>query len=394
LEVDLVSEGSSAVAEADEGLKLAFLGDPNSIHVRRWVTFFAERGHRVTLLVPRGLAVDPGLPPSIDLEVIVRFSPRSLLAPVSLVRSCWSVRRAVARLRPDILNAHFLTIHGWHAWLSGFHPYAITLWGSDIYVGPRRWRAVRIMARLALRSADMVMANSESLLHAALALGAVPDRAAIVQWGVDLTRFGPGPDPAALRERLGLRGRRVIFSPRGLRPIYRQGVVVEALAQLPSDVVVVMSARHGTAEGIAAVRRRIDDLGLADRAVIVPDISDADMPDLYRLAEVVVSVPASDSTSSSILEALACERQIVASDLPSVREWLFDLDPESLVPVDDAPATAAAIARALARNDAQRSEIGRRGRAIVGERADQANSLRVVEELYMRLHRESAGAAR
>ena len=389
-----MSEGSSAVAEADEGLKLAFLGDPNSIHVRRWVTFFAERGHRVTLLVPRGLAVDPGLPPSIDLEVIVRFSPRSLLAPVSLVRSCWSVRRAVARLRPDILNAHFLTIHGWHAWLSGFHPYAITLWGSDIYVGPRRWRAVRIMAGLALRSADMVMANSESLLHAALALGAVPDRAAIVQWGVDLTRFGPGPDPAALRERLGLRGRRVIFSPRGLRPIYRQGVVVEALAQLPSDVVVVMSARHGTAEGIAAVRRRIDDLGLADRAVIVPDISDADMPDLYRLAEVVVSVPASDSTSSSILEALACERQIVASDLPSVREWLFDLDPESLVPVDDAPATAAAIARALARNDAQRSEIGRRGRAIVGERADQAKSLRVVEELYMRLHRESAGAAR
>ncbi len=388
-----MSEGSSAVAEADEGLKLAFLGDPNSIHVRRWVTFFAERGHRVTLLVPRGLAVDPGLPPSIDLEVIVRFSPRSLLAPVSLVRSCWSVRRAVARLRPDILNAHFLTIHGWHAWLSGFHPYAITLWGSDIYVGPRRWRAVRIMAGLALRSADMVMANSESLLHAALALGAVPDRAAIVQWGVDLTRFGPGPDPAALRERLGLQGRRVIFSPRGLRPIYRQGVVVEALAQLPPTVV-VMSARHGTAEGIAAVRRRIDDLGLADRAVIVPDISDADMPDLYRLAEVVVSVPASNSTSSSILEALASERQIVASDLPSVREWLFDLDPESLVPVDDASATAAAIARALARNDAQRSEIGRRGRAIVGERADQAKSLRAVEELYMRLHRESAGAAR
>ena len=389
-----MSEGSSAVAEADEGLKLAFLGDPNSIHVRRWVTFFAERGHRVTLLVPRGLAVDPGLPPSIALEVIVRFSPRSLLAPVSLVRSCWSVRRAVARLRPDILNAHFLTIHGWHAWLSGFHPYAITLWGSDIYVGPRRWRAVRIMAGLALRSADMVMANSESLLHAALALGAVPDRAAIVQWGVDLTRFGPGPDPAALRERLGLQGRRVIFSPRGLRPIYRQGVVVEALAQLPADTVVVMSARHGTAEGIAAVRRRIDDLGLADRAVIVPDISDADMPDLYRLAEVVVSVPASNSTSSSILEALASERQIVASDMPSVREWLFDLDPESLVPVDDAPATAAAIARALARNDAQRSEIGRRGRAIVGERADQAKSLRAVEELYMRLHRESAGAAR
>ncbi|MFI5259765.1 MAG: glycosyltransferase, partial [Candidatus Limnocylindrales bacterium] len=136
-----MSEGGSAQVEPANRLKLALLGDPNSIHLRRWAAFFAERGHAVTLLVPRGLRVEPGLPASVAFESFSPFNPRSLVPPISFLRARSSVREAVARVDPDVLNAHFLTIHGWHAWMSGFHPYAVTLWGSDIYVGPRKWWA-------------------------------------------------------------------------------------------------------------------------------------------------------------------------------------------------------------------------------------------------------------
>ncbi|MGD0121946.1 MAG: glycosyltransferase [Candidatus Limnocylindrales bacterium] len=386
--------GTSATVTADERLGLAFLGDPNSIHLRRWVSFFAERDHRVTLLVPEGLELEPGLPESIHVERFRQFNPRSLFAPLGLLRSRASIRRAVARVEPDILNAHFLTIHGWQAWMSGFHPYAITLWGSDIYVGPRKWRAVRMMAGLTLRAADLVMADSEDLKRGAEELGARPDRTELIGWGVDLERFSGGSAPAELRTRLGLDGRRVVFSPRAIAPIYRQNVVVEALARLPSDVSVVMSRHNADAAEVEAVERQAASLGLTDRLVLVPWIAHAEMPDFLRLADVVVSVPISDSTSVTTLEAMACERQVVAADLPSVREWLGGLDPESLAPVDDAAATAAAVARALSRSTAERAEIGRRGRAIVRERADQAASLGLVEQLYIRLRRKTAGRPR
>lgn len=389
-----MSVGTSATVTADERLGLAFLGDPNSIHLRRWVSFFAERDHRVTLLVPEGLELEPGLPESIHVERFRQFNPRSLFAPLGLLRSRASIRRAVARVEPDILNAHFLTIHGWQAWMSGFHPYAITLWGSDIYVGPRKWRAVRMMAGLTLRAADLVMADSEDLKRGAEELGARPDRTELIGWGVDLERFSGGSAPAELRTRLGLDGRRVVFSPRAIAPIYRQNVVVEALARLPSDVSVVMSRHNADAAEVEAVERQAASLGLTDRLVLVPWIAHAEMPDFLRLADVVVSVPISDSTSVTTLEAMACERQVVAADLPSVREWLGGLDPESLAPVDDAAATAAAVARALSRSTAERAEIGRRGRAIVRERADQAASLGLVEQLYIRLRRKTAGRPR
>jgi glycosyltransferase involved in cell wall biosynthesis len=287
------------------------------------------------------------------------------------------------------VNAHFLTVHGWLAWLSGFHPYAVTLWGSDIYVGPRRWRAVRILARLSLRSADLVMGDSEDLLLAAQKLSAPRDRTELIGWGVDTTRFSGGEAPAELRSRLGLEGRRVVFSPRAINRLYRQNVVLGALAQLPADVAVVMSRYNADAPEVEAIERQAASLGLSDRLVIVDGIAHAEMPDFLRLADVVVSVPVSDATSVTILEALACERQVVAADLPSVREWLEELDPASMVPVDDVSATAQALARALERTPAERVAIGGRGRAIVRERADQTVSLGNVERLYRQLKSRS-----
>jgi glycosyltransferase involved in cell wall biosynthesis len=376
-------------------LSLAFLGDPNSVHLRRWISYFAGRSHRVTLLVPEAKLVEPGLPPAISIERFSHFAARGRITPASLVRGHRSVRRALARIEPDVLNAHFLTVHGWNAWMSGFHPYVVTLWGSDVFIHPSKSRPGALLARVALRSADMIMVNSETLRRGAIGVGAPPGRTEIVQFGVDLDRFTPGPDPTALRARLGLAGRRVIFSPRTITPLYRHGVVLEALARLPSDVVVLMSRFRAQADEVDKLERLIEALGLDDRVVMVPEFDESEIPDLYRMAEVMVSVPASDSTAATILEALACEKQVVAGDLPSVREWLWDLDSSALVPIDDVPATAAALARALDRDPKERAELGRRARAIVQTRADQSVSLARVESLYRELAaRGRSGAAR
>jgi glycosyltransferase involved in cell wall biosynthesis len=371
-------------AGPSSGLKLAFLGDPNSVHFRSWVNFMAARGNQVTVLLAEGKTLEPGLHEAIS---IVRFRPfyGHRFPPLGVLSARRSLRRVVARVRPDVLNAHYLTVNGYHAWISGFHPYVTTLWGSDILVSPRKSRLMAVLARLTLRAADMVMVNSEALEEGALRLGAPAGRTEMVQWGVDLSRFAPGPDPAGLRKALGLKGRRVVFSPRSITPLYRQQVIVRALASLPADVSLVLTLQHSQPDELAAVQTLIAELGLADRVVIVPEIGREEMPDYYRLADVVVSVPASDSTSVAVLEALASQTQIVAADLPSMRQWLLELDPPAIVPIDDVEATATALRRALDRPAAERREIGRRGRAIVEEKADQARTLAHVEDLYHRL---------
>ena len=382
------SQPSSEAAQEDGDrlLSLAFLADPNSIHTRRWVGWFAARGHRVTILVPEGQAVDGGLPDSI---AVVPFTPytASRFHPLGAVRARRSLGRALRRIEPDILHAHYLTGHGWHARMSGFRPYAITVWGNDILITARSTRRGRLYARWSLGPAGLVTGDSNELVQAAVAAGARADRTHLIQFGVDTARFSPGPDPAVLRARLGLIGRRVIFSPRSIAPLYRHDVVLDALASLPADLSVVMTRHLAEESEVAALQRRAAGLGLSDRIVIVPKVAHDEMADIYRLADVVVSVPFTDGTPVTLLEALSTGRPVVATDLPSVREWLGDLDPGSLVPVGDVAATARAIAAALDRPAAGRAELARRGRQLIEERAGHDRNMALAESLYRDLLR-------
>jgi glycosyltransferase involved in cell wall biosynthesis len=373
----------------DVVLALAFLGDPNSVHTRRWTGYFAERGHNVTLIVGRDLVVDPGLPDGIAIERFVPYS-RGRTRVVGGLTAARSFRRVLKRLDPDVLHAHYLTGNGWLAWSSGFHPYVVSVWGSDILITAREtWRA-RLHTRVALRGADLVTGNSEYLVHAAVVAGAKPERTHYIHFGVDTDRFRPGPDPVELRARLGLRGRRVLLSPRTIRPLYHHETVVAALARLPQDVVVLMTKYLADATELGALEHQAVELGVADRMIVVDAVENAEMPDLYRLADVVVSVPASDGGPITLLEALASGRPVVATDLPSVREWSAELDPAALVPVADAEATARAIEHQLSLSPVERDERGRRGRAAVEERAGQRANMERMELLY----RELAGRRR
>jgi glycosyltransferase involved in cell wall biosynthesis len=374
-------ETAVAPSAADRPLRLVYFGDPNSIHTQRWSGWFADHGHTVTLLLPEGFQVKAAVQPGVAVE---RFRPyyAGKIKPWGYIAEELSLRKVLRRLRPDVVHGHYLTEYGWHAWMSGFHPYAITTWGSDVIISLRRSRRTAFYGRVALRRADIVTADSVALLDATVAAGARRDRTHLIQFGVNMERFSPGPDPVALRERLGLKGKRVLFSPRLITPLYRHNIAVQALSSLPADTSLVLSRYQVDESEHTSLLDMAGRLGVSDRVVIVPGIDHAEMPDFYRMADVVLSIPMSDATPVTLLEALSCGRPVVVSDLPSVREWMDELDPAAVVPVNDVAATGAAIERQLAMAPAQRMDLSTRSRAIVEQRAGQDVHMTRVEAIY------------
>jgi glycosyltransferase involved in cell wall biosynthesis len=364
-----------------ELLSIAYIADPNSIHTRRWAGWFAAAGHRVTMILPESQQVTEGLPAGIAIERFVPYTRRrnQVLGALEARRT---LRAVLDRVRPDVLHAHYLTGHGWHARISGFHPYVVSVWGSDILENARFSRRAALYARVTLGAADLVTGDSQELVDAAVAFGARPEWTHLVQFGVDTRTFSPAPEQGSLRRRLGLEDRRVLFSARSINPLYRQTVVIAALARLPEDVAVVLTRHWAQEPELAVLEGLIAAHGLSERVRILPTIEHADMVELYRMSEAVVSIPGSDGTPVTLLEAMACGRPTVATDLPSVREWLGELDPEALVPVDDVAATVRAVETVLARSPGRRAEIASNGRRIVLERAGQDVNMTLMEGLY------------
>lgn len=361
-------------------LRLAFVADPNSVHTRRWLAFFARRGHSIHLLEGYGVGIREGLPDGVSVHRYSALGGRRIRI-VSLLQGRASLRRLLSRLEPDVLHAHYITRYGWQVRLSGFHPYVITPWGSDVYVTPRSSLRARLWSRAALRSANLVTVPSDSMRDAVSRMGARPDRIATVPFGVDTRIFSPGPPDSQLVERLRVDGRKLVFSPRGIRRLYRHETVMDAVASL-DDVVVVMSARNAEAPYLAELRARAERAGIAKRMRIIEDIPEGELVSLYRMADVVVSVPDSDGFPSTVLEAMACGAPVVASDVPAVRSVLERFAPELIVRAGDAPALATALRRALQLSPDERALLGDRMRSYVIDEADYETNMLKMEGLY------------
>jgi glycosyltransferase involved in cell wall biosynthesis len=376
-------------AEVAADLTLAYLADPNSVHTRRWIGFFAERGHEVHLLVAADEEIHAGLPERVAVHRYRQFAPRRLPF-VSSLQGRGPLRALLRATRPDVLHAHRLTRHGWQARLSGFHPYVVSPWGSDLYITPRESIRARAWARLTLAGADLVTVNSRHMGRAAIAAGARSDRVKLVRYGVDLARFAPGRADPELRARLGLPpGRRLVFSPRAMQPLYRHDLAVSALTHLPDDVTLVMSGRNAAPGYAAALSEDIARRNLTERVRILPDIDEDDMIGLFRDATVVLSIPDSDAVPRTVLEAMACEQLVVTTDHPGIRELLEPVAPHLLVPAGDATAVTEALNAVLSLPAASRREMARRLRPVIAAHAEQVANMERMEAHYRLLRRRA-----
>jgi glycosyltransferase involved in cell wall biosynthesis len=122
----------------------------------------------------------------------------------------------------------------------------------------------------------------------------------------------------------------------------------------------------------------------AARIRFVGDVDHARMPSLLRDHHLYVSTSPADTTSVSLLEAMAVGLFPIVTDIPANREWIADGENGRLVPPGEA--TKLAVALIDAWRDADLRERARaRNAEIIATRARWDHSMRAVHELFDRL---------
>jgi len=306
---------------------------PHSVHVRRFVAGLCDAGRDVVLVTnaPEPLLTHERLRQQVDLSlrVLAWHTPQRL-------------RELIERWKPTAVHVHQADATAWHAVRAARPtgvPVVLTLWGSDVLSLPHRGWWQRAMVRQALRGAAAWTADAQVLLRAALAIAGAdaPPWRAWIPLGID----EPPDLGAAVRERR-------ILSCRLHKPLYRIDAIVRAFAlaapQLPGWVLEVAAAGEQT----PALRALAHALGVADRVEFTGMLAAPQLAQAYRRSALFVSVPESDGTSVSLLEAMAAGCLPVLADLPANREWVRDGENGLIVEEGAAQAPAAGLVDALA----------------------------------------------
>ncbi|MFG3196101.1 glycosyltransferase family 4 protein [Streptomyces sp. NPDC048208] len=223
----------------------------------------------------------------------------------------------------------------------------------------RRWYGfTRMQKRVARRLSSVLTVSGSSRQEIVDHLGVSQDRVHVVHIGADTDLFAPDP---AVAEVPG----RIVTTSSADVPLKGLVFLVEALAKVRAEqpgahlVVVGKRAEEGP------VAQAIERYGLEDAVEFVKGISDAELVDLIRSAEVACVPSLYEGFSLPAAEAMATATPLVATTGGAIPE-VAGTDGETClaVPPGDAGALAAALTRLLGDREL-RARLGAAGRERV-----------------------------
>lgn len=163
-------------------------------------------------------------------------------------------------------------------------------------------------------------------------------------------RFTPGPRPAALAERLGVGGKRVLLTVSRIDKGDRykgHDTVIAALAQLAPGFPDLHYVIVGDGDDRARLERLAAERGVAPRVHFAGRVSDSELIDYYRLADVFVMPSANEGFGIVFLEAAAAGLPVIGGDRDGSIDALGEGAAGATVPPGDPAALAGAIGSAL-----------------------------------------------
>ena len=347
--------------------RIVYLANAANVHTRRFVEHFSER-YCLTVLSFEEAEIK-------GAEVVLLKSPFR-----GLLRYLWVVpfvRSWMAQNRPAFVHAHYAGGYGLLAAFSGFHPFVLSVWGSDIYQVPKHSRAHRLLVKFMLAKADHLCSTS-----AAMAIEAkryLNRDYLLTPFGIDLEKYQPfsvtkGHDSV------------IIGTVKKLDTLYGVDRLLRAFAllcemmpQLACTLLIV-----GDGEERENLQRLALELGIASRVNFHGRAQQEDVPELLARMKVYVALSRSESFGVAILEASSCGVPVVVSDAGGLPEVVVDGVTGFVVKDGDPELAALAIKRLVEDNDLLR-RMGIAGREHVVAQFAWEHTIKPMERLYSQL---------
>ncbi|HET8613477.1 MAG TPA: glycosyltransferase, partial [Sphingomonas sp.] len=265
--------------------------------------------------------------------------------PALLAKAILPLLRAIrARFAFDAIDAEFFFPDGPAAVRLGRAlgvPVSIKARGADIH----QWGGAPFCRGQILRAgreAGRLLAVSEALKRDMTALGLPDERIRVHYTGVDLARFRPAPDRAAVKAALGVAGP-LFLSVGALIPRKRHHLAIEALALLPEGALWIAGEGPERARLEALIARQ----GLGERVRLLGGRSPDELAVIGAAADVGVLASSSEGLANAWVESLACGAPVVAADIGGARELIDRPEAGRIVAAE--PAAIAAAMAELAR---------------------------------------------
>lgn len=359
-------------------MRIVIIGSRQSIHVVRWANALAMRGHSIYLLTMH--------PPSESLNKKVHIVPLPFPNPFGYILNILQAKRIIQKIKPDIIHSFYAFGHGFLARMAGYKPHLLSVLGSDVYDDPLNNALYRRIVRNNILKANFVASTSVTMKKQILRLAGEDTHVAITPFGVDTDLFVP------VFKKNDHDYDFVVGTVKAMKKKYGVDILIKAFAAFCTHypdknfkLVLV-----GGGEQLEELKLLAKMLGVYSKCEFVGKVTHSEVPAWLNSFDIYVAVSRynSESFGVAVLEAMACEKAVIVSDVGGLPEVVQKDVTGLIVPKEDVKATKEAII-ALYENSELRKKMGEAGRQHVLDTYRWSESVQIMEQIYRQVISEN-----
>lgn len=233
--------------------------------------------------------------------------------PLNLIRLTLKIRKTIKAYRPDFIILNQVDTASFCALLANNTiPNLVVALGSDVLLTPNKGKLYMFLTKYILRNGKYFTTGAR---YAAKVMNELAGKDLDVM--VANTGFEPEVFPSEKQN--------IVYSNRLHKPLYRISSIVEAFSRFIEnperrDWKLVIGAT-GDEDNLRNIARR---LNIEDKVEFIGWVNKEINNHYYCISKIWVSIPESDNTPISLMEAMAAGCIPVMSDLIANKEWVED----------------------------------------------------------------------
>jgi len=340
-------------------MRVLLLADTYSEHTEKWALSLADSGIEIGLFSFNKASYDWHQHKNITVffEPEKKINAEKTLTKLAYLKYVAVLKKIIRHFKPDILHAHYATSYGLVGALSNFHPFIISSWGTDVMKFPDKNFVAKSILSFNFKMADLLCATSNTIAGYIKKVSVKP--VSVIPFGIDIKKFTPRKVDTIFKE-----GEFIIGSIKPLESLYNIDVTIKAFAALHKKYPNFRLLIIGEGSEEKKLQELCTSLGVQNGVTFTGRIPFNEISRHYNMIDVLVNISEYESFGVSIIEAMACEKPVVVTNVGGLKEIVKDDSLGIKVEVGNVEQTAGAIEQ-LYSDKKKYSEIARKSREHV-----------------------------
>lgn len=356
-------------------MRICYLADINSSHTEKWCNFFKAKGYDIHVISLTYGKIEGITVHSLDLD-LKKVQSNNILYKFKYLFQIARVKRLVRQINPDILHSHYASSYGLLGALTNFHPFIISIWGSDVYEFPTYGIIPKSILKYNLSKSDKILSTSKDM--AIEARKYINRDMEITPFGVNIDFFRPYKKKDINNNQFTIGIVKSLEEKYGIKYLIRAFAVLrKKYSHLKLEIV-------GDGSQKDYLKELCTELNVLEDVTFFGSIPPSEVVKAFNRFDVAVFPSLAESFGVAAVEAQACGVPVVVSNVGGFPEATCPGKSSLLVKKCDVKGIVEQVEKLIV-NEELRNDMGMYGRKFVEKNYNINDNFNKVDSIYKQL---------